>query len=275
LKVHATIPGFMAHGTGYGPHYQGLLPEFAAGVFSGMEQSMADPDLNDVLMIVDQRLKLLGLSDREASIRATGKPDAIREMRRGKWPSDRRLRQIAGVLEVSLEHLLNSGPDYRGQYLQALPPAEFARSEGVQGLPRDIAVYGPTSFSPSSANAQHKISIRQPLRFACRPPILANRSDAFCIMMPDLSMRPRFDVGDELYVDPRRLPAPGDYVVLRLVDEGQPESADWTVIVRLLVDFNEEAITVQAHNPQKSTSFGTDAVWMMFRVIPWGELLSY
>ncbi len=241
----------------------------------GHHELMTVPDIQDVLMIVDQRLKLLGLSDREASLKATGKPDAIREMRRGKWPSDRRLRQIAGALETTLEHLLNAGPDYRGQYIQAHPASIIAQMDGVEGLPRDVAVYGASSMLLGQNISPHKISLRDPLRFACRPPVIRNRSDVFCVMMPDRSLHPRYDVGDELYVDPRRLPSPGDHVLVRYADDGDASSSEWRIHVRRLTAFTPDAIVLGTYDGAEPETLKPDAVWMMFRVFPWGELLAY
>jgi hypothetical protein len=236
---------------------------------------MIVPDMQDVLMIIDQRLKLLGLSDREASLKATGKPDAIREMRRGKWPSDKRLRQIAGALETTLEHLLNAGPDHRGQYIQAYPASVVAEMEGVDGLPRDVAVYGASSMLLGQKVLIHSMSMKHPLRFACRPPVIKNRNEVFCVMTPDATLYPRYDVGDELYVDPRRLPSPGDHVVVRYADDSDASSSEWKFNVRKLLEIKSDELVVGTYDGAAPINLHVDKVWMMFRVFPWSELLAY
>ena len=56
---------------------------------------------------IARRLEALGISERDASLKATGKPDAIRYIRkRGAMPSADRLAQLAKALETSPEWLL-------------------------------------------------------------------------------------------------------------------------------------------------------------------------
>lgn len=236
---------------------------------------MDAPDLDQLLHVIDQRLALLGMSDREASLKATGKPDAIREMRRGKWPSDRRLRQIAATLESTYEQIMGSSSPSRSDYLNALPPAEFAKLEGVEGLPRDIPVYAANGMSFASPGAKHLISLEHPISYACRPPILRFRDDVFCILMPDTTLRPKFDLGETLYVDPRRPPEIGDYILIRFGDGGKLSSTDWTISVRKLVAIEEEGFLSARHDQAEPELFTLKDLWMGFRVIPYSELLSY
>ena len=48
--------------------------------------------------VIEEALRERGISARKASIEATGKPDLIREMRRGRAPSIDRLGELCRVL---------------------------------------------------------------------------------------------------------------------------------------------------------------------------------
>jgi len=54
----------------------------------------------DLLEIINQALDKQGLSARRASILATGTPELIRDMRRGRTPSVARFRALCGVLNL-------------------------------------------------------------------------------------------------------------------------------------------------------------------------------
>lgn len=64
------------------------------------------PDTDALLQRVDARLDALDISDRKASVAATGKVDTIRNLRRGLNPGFDKLKRLAPVLGVSVEWLL-------------------------------------------------------------------------------------------------------------------------------------------------------------------------
>jgi hypothetical protein len=63
-------------------------------------------DMDSIIERINERLSTLGLSEREASIAATGKPDSIRTIRRGAIPSVTTVDALARVLSVPIEWLL-------------------------------------------------------------------------------------------------------------------------------------------------------------------------
>lgn len=65
-----------------------------------------DAHAKDLLQRVDQRLREMGLSDREASLRATGSVNTIRSMRRGSTPGVDKLLRLAPILGTSVNWLV-------------------------------------------------------------------------------------------------------------------------------------------------------------------------
>lgn len=68
--------------------------------------------LDEVVARIDQRLKAVKLTQRAASMRATGQPDMIRYMRsRGVVPGIEKMMRLADVLDVPVSWLMDGGQD--------------------------------------------------------------------------------------------------------------------------------------------------------------------
>lgn len=256
-----------------------------------------EPSLEIIIKRIDERLAALNLSDRQASLRATGYPDAIREIRRFKRPSSKRLVQLAAALETT--------PDWLGGYVDHALGKVWLEStqsalpiNGVAGLPRDIPVYGPTieqevgpvftetvveegrSVTRKYENMAFAVGYNfdEPIDHARRPPRIALREDVYCILVQDDGLYPRFEIADIVYVDPRSRPAVGEYAAIRLTSEAVPgffTGGVWTILVQIkndsmLLHPYELAIFKPAIQFTLERSVITD----IHRIIPWSELLS-
>lgn len=62
-------------------------------------------DLAELVRRIDERLQAVGLTERKASMKATGKADTIRNIRRGRSPRIEAVAAIAEVLGVSTAYL--------------------------------------------------------------------------------------------------------------------------------------------------------------------------
>ncbi|MFC3422605.1 hypothetical protein ACFOHO_10865 [Rhizorhabdus histidinilytica] len=150
--------------------------------------SIEEPPIELMIQRIDERLKVLGLTDRQASIRATGLPDAIREIRRFKRPGSKRMIQLAKALETT--------PDWLGGYVDHQRGKVWLESTesalpiyGVADLPRDIPVFAASvdetapAFFKDIVEKEHSIEVKKrlyvmcfgynfndPIDFARRPP---------------------------------------------------------------------------------------------------------
>jgi hypothetical protein len=178
--------------------------------------SEREPSMELIIQRIDERLAALGLSDREASMRATGRPDAIREIRRNKRPGSKRIAQLARALDTSPNYLAGYLPHEGGNNWNASTLATSPIS-GVQELPRDVPVYALTNAgelmvadgTPSDLQLCF-IEMERPVDFARRPPRLALQQNIFAARIGTRSLHPRHREGDLAYFDLGSFPRLGD-----------------------------------------------------------------
>ena len=81
------------------------------------------------------RLKDLGLSAREASIRTTGKPDFLRPVLAGARPRSDNLEKLAAVLQTTTDWLLTGTGDQQRQHQFSIVPLITWVSAGRMSFP--------------------------------------------------------------------------------------------------------------------------------------------
>jgi phage repressor protein C with HTH and peptisase S24 domain len=186
------------------------------------------------------------LTDREASIDASGKPDMIRDMRRGRMPGADRLEALADTLSTTVDFLL-------GKTSSSVRPGEDPPA-GLDRLPRDVPVYGTALGADLEVNEDgHVVQVEQTiieltdvLDHALRHPGIAGDLDAYSLTVVGTSMEPRWDDGDPIYVTTKRQAAIGDYVVLQ-IRNGSEEVI--CALVKKLIGRSAEAYTLEQFNP--------------------------
>ncbi len=109
-----------------------------------------------------------------------------------------------------------------------------------------------------------------------RPASLANRGDVYAITVVGDSMADRYRDGDPAYVDPKRQPRAGDYVVVQLLrrdesGEGRIKSALLKQFIRRTSSYTE---LCQA-NPPAQFAVPNDEIAHTHRVIPWSEIVFF
>jgi phage repressor protein C with HTH and peptisase S24 domain len=186
------------------------------------------------------------LTDREASIDATGKPDMIRDMRRGRMPSSDRLQALADTLSTTVDFLLGKSPS-------SVRPGEDPPA-GLDRLPRDVPVYG----TALGANLQLEdgdtvVSVEQTIieltdviDRVIRHPGIAGDMEAYSLTVVGDSMSPRWDDGDPIYITTKRQAAIGDYVVIQVRD-GSEEVV--SALVKRLVGRRSDAYQLEQFQP--------------------------
>jgi phage repressor protein C with HTH and peptisase S24 domain len=226
---------------------------------------------------IEERLAALGLSDRKASMIAIGKPDLIRDIRRGKRPIAARLTALAAALETTADYLQGStdspaNDDPAKTQIRSLvpPPAEMMQ---------DIPVYGSALGSEQEFGGEFDGKVAIELtdlntgevvdRFR-RPPNLMDRRDIYGLYVVGDSMEPAYETGQGIIVDPRRPPTSRDYVVVYLRDRTDSDSAAG-VLIKRLVRRSGSYIELQQYNPAVTFKLDARLYKEVHRVMPWDE----
>lgn len=105
--------------------------------------------------------------------------------------------------------------------------------------------------------------------WARRPPRVANRTDVFGVYVEDLSMIPAFKPGALVIVEKARPPAPGDDVVIEVMEDGEQRA-----LIKNLVFSNHKLVRLQQYNPAKEIEIDRSKIVRMFRVMPLSDLLG-
>ena len=186
------------------------------------------------------------LTEREASIDATGKPDLIRDMRRGRMPGSDRLQALADTLSTTVDFLL--GTSTSSVRPGEDPPATLDR------MPKDVPVYGTALGADLEVEdggsvvsvEQTIIELTDVVDRVLRHPGIAGDMDAYSLTVVGISMEPRWEDGDPIYITTRRQAAIGDYVVVQIRD-GSEEVV--SALVKKLIGRRSDAYHLEQFNP--------------------------
>jgi len=240
---------------------------------------MADR-FEQVMARISDKLEQHGLSERDASIQATGKPDLIRDMRRRRGlPTSDRLDRLARLLGTSSDWLLNGGTEH-------FPPTDKVRSEirGTGMAARDVeaAWVGPGPHKPvplvgsafggewSDGIEMTELHLAEVLDYLGRPPSLQTDRDAYAVEIVGDSMAPRFEPGERAFVSPRSPVRIGDDVIVQLAESGG-EGSDMAgrvtmVLIKRLVRRTPAFLELRQFNPDRTFTVPVDRVAAVHRV---------
>lgn len=180
------------------------------------------------------------------------------------------LLDAAGASHAALEAALNpTGP-------AVADPRSAFRSE----RPRDVPVRGTPSCGDLEVNGEHVETIEMDLGeivdYVRRPLALEGRRDVYAIYFTGYSMQPRFEPGEVAYVDTKRPPLIGDYVVVQL--RGRPdengEARIVSALVKRLVRRTQDWIELEQFNQPLVFRIEQRRVAALHRIIPLAELVA-
>lgn len=217
---------------------------------------------------IEGRIEQLGLTEREASMQATGKPDLIRDMRRRQGlPRGDRLQRLARVLGTTSDWLLDGGA-----FEAALPGGTAdVQDTGLSDAEAQAALGDPRSRLPrlplvGSAiggafdEAEHveltELVLGDVLDHLPRPEKLAGDRRAYALTIVGESMAPRFEPGEVALVSPQQPVAIGDDVIVQLRsqagDDADPDHANRVtmVLIKRLVRRTARELTLRQFNPE-------------------------
>ncbi len=224
---------------------------------------------------IDERLRVMDYTDRQASMLATGKPDTIRDIRRRKsLPKIETLAALAEVLETTVEYI-----KFGKQTGAIVGDRRTGFDHGPGGpplgasLPRTLEVYGTVlGGDPHLDGAPIEThELTDVIDWIRRPTIFDGRRDVYALYVTGSSMEPRFEPGDPVVVDPKRPPRPGDDVIVQLRDT---DDVVRVALIKRLVRRTGTGLELRQYNPDISFTVPLERVKEVHRVVMMRDLLS-
>lgn len=230
---------------------------------------------------IDERLRETGLTARNVSILATGKPDAIRDIKRAKGvPNGPTLARIADALQTTSDWLIGKVEN----------PAQLRSEVGFHelpqgwngptgdGIPLVLTAYCDDLIIEQGESGQTvqieriQLEIDHVLRRVQRPMSLWSVHDAYAIEFHGSSMERRYYQGDIGIVDPRRPPSPGQVGLFQLSDGTRTGVV--TALAKELVRATNSYVELLQYNPELTFRIPRDQVVHMHRIFRPDELLQ-
>jgi len=220
---------------------------------------LSDESLSDR---IGQRLQKLGLSERQASLRAGLSDSYLRNIREGKSTAPRidTLKKIALVLETTPDWLISgkqgetpASADLQ-QHGDELPESGFNEPANalISGLmlttDRRLPVYG---HAVGGIDGDFPMNGTMLFDVLC-PPQLSEISEAYAVIISGDSMYPRYEDGEIAFIDPTRRVRRGDYVVAQIMMD---EFATPHAYVKKFVQHNAQELVLEQFNPAKQLRF--------------------
>ncbi len=232
-----------------------------------MTEHMADS--SSLYLKIEERLAALNLSARAASLRATGKPDTIRNIQRGRRPRSDTLENMARALECSVAWLMgeDTTPPMRHIPHTDLPSiygSTTTFAPHTMGR-RDLPVLGVAVDGQDGVFAMNE----QPHDFIERPTSLEGIDGAYAVYVRDSTMEPRYFLGEVVCIHPGRPVTRESFVVVQLKPE-TPGDAPMGMI-KQFIRRTDTTLTLKQFNPARELEFELSTVRSVERVIWGGE----
>lgn len=150
--------------------------------------------------------------------------------------------------------------------------------------PRDIPIVGTAQCADLEIDSEGalvnvetmEMDMGEVVDYARRPLLLDNRRDIYAIYHQGTSMEPRFEAGELSYVDPKRPPASGNYVIvqLRRPDEAEGEMVH-LVLAKRLVRVTASYVELHQFNPPLTFRVERARVKHIHRILRWDEIVAF
>lgn len=261
---------------------QGALQR-AHGIFP---TAMVKPDEtpeNSRLWELFDSIKPSNLSWAEWTRRAKVSSSFFTDVRKkGTKPGYDTLTRVLGVIGMTLSEFQNLDSDRDGGPIQSLrsPSALFAGEEQARDVPM-LGTAQAADFEVSADGAmvfaeQMDVHLNEVIDMIRRPARLKGKRSAYALTVRGTSLRPKFDDGDPIYVDPDDRPQIGDIVIVQLLKrDADGEGAIASVLVKELVRRTAEYIELEQYNPPLRFRVATREVAQIHRWIPWRDLVVF
>ncbi|TDT94897.1 phage repressor protein C with HTH and peptisase S24 domain [Azorhizobium sp. AG788] len=240
-----------------------------------MDRTTLQPD--DFLRRVSERLRTLGITERQAGVRA-GSPSLLRVIRNGLQRGTQRginttsLKRIADALETTPDWLLTGTEESTTPAPPGNPKPERAATSNLplDSFNKDLPVLGTAAGSIIQGVSGLKLG-RAPLGYILRPPRLAGIPNAYAVRVTGRSMEPMLRSGDLCIVDPNETAMPGDTVIVQTqhydTDPGQ-------TYVKILASRSGARIALRQTNPEATIEIPREYVSSVHRVLTMADVFG-
>lgn len=144
--------------------------------------------------------------------------------------------------------------------------------------PRDVPVRGTPSCGDYEVDGHHveavEMDLGEVVDYVRRPASLDSRQDVYAIYFTGFSMVPRFEPGEVAYVDTRRPPSIGDYVVLQLTGQRGDDQGVVSALVKRLSKQTADYVELEQFNPALVFKVERRRIAAMHRIFPLAELVG-
>lgn len=236
---------------------------------------------DEVMARIERKLDQHGMTEREASLKAVGKPDLIRDMKRRRGlPTSERLARLANLLGTSADWIMYGGPE--GPIVDHRVQSEV-RGTGMGARDVEAAWISPEPSKPvplvgtafggewTDGIEMTELHLAEVLDYLGRPPSLSGDREAYAVEIVGESMAPRFEPGERAYVSPRSPVRIGDDVIVQLADGGTAEGSDLAgrvtmVLIKRLVRRTPKLVELRQFNPDRTFTVPVERVAAIHRV---------
>jgi phage repressor protein C with HTH and peptisase S24 domain len=252
------------------PHpSSGFFPHDKISDLRDNPRMVATTNFDEVMARIERKLDQHGFTERDASLKATGKPDLIRDMRRRRGlPNSDRLKRLAGLLGTTTDWLLDGGEEgeaeMRAESARAIVRSEV-RGTGLHDVEqawrspspsRPVPLVGSAVGGTANGIDEHveltELHLGEVLDYLSRPVSLAKDPQAYAVTIVGDSMAPRFEPGERAFVSPRSTVGIGDDVIVQLRGNGEEDVADRVtmVLIKRLVKRTAAFVELRQFNPE-------------------------
>ena len=227
-------------------------------------------------------IKPAGLTANAWASRAGVSRSFFTDVRGGTNPRTDTLEKVVSVAGYTLAQFY----DLDGARTVAPPKPDLVDPLPFRGVndPLDIPLLGTAQGSDLEIGEDGSVvfvermdlDLANVVEYLRRPPSLAGRDDVYAITVIGNSCAPRYEDGDPAYVEGRRQPSPGDYVVVQLKQVAADEEERLHIaLFKQLVRRTSAFVELRQSNPDLTFQVPLSEVHAIHRVKPWREVVFF
>ena len=220
--------------------------------------------------------------------------NAIRNFLSGRSSSmtDRSLQELANAENVSVAEMMsdNGAPpekDHKLNNISSQPAPSVSPDTALSGdsevrypdqpielpplssMPKDVPVWGTAG---GNNKGEFQLSAGEAIDTVRRLPGISGARDVYALYVVGMSMYPRFEEGELVYVHPHRPTPIGSYVVVQMQDEDDSVRGEIRSMVKKLVRRTATKLVFEQFNPPGTTEVAISEVKEVHLVLTTNEL---